>query len=287
MKRIIPSVFLCSVLFTSCGNYTKIMQSADYEYKYEMAKQYYADGHYSRSIILLQDVISVLKGTDKGEESLFLLGMSAYRGHDFESAASFFKKYYQTYPKGTYVKDARFYCGKSLYLCTPEPRLDQTETQGAMTELQNFIEIYPTSQFVDEAQQLLFKLQDKLIEKEYLSAKMYYDMGTYFGNCSFGGSNYQACILTAQNALKDYPYASRREDLSIMILRAKYGLAHQSIEAKKEERLSSTVDEYYGFSSEYPDSKYSEEAKGILEKANKELKKLTGKINDSIDRNSK
>lgn len=268
---------LCGLLLASCGNYTKIMQSADFEYKYEMAKQYYADGKYTRAVVLLQEVISVMKGTERGEESLYLLGMSAYMGNDCESAASFFKKYYQTYPKGLYTVDARFYCGKALYLLTPEPKLDQTETQAAMTELQNFIEFYPSSSYVPEAQQLLFKLQDKLLEKEYLAAKMYYDMGTYFGNCSFGGSNYQACIVTAQNALRDYPYSTRREELSIMVLRAKYGLAHQSIESKKEERLSSAVDEYYGFTSEYPESKYLSEAKNLFEKANKELKKITEK----------
>ena len=60
--------------------------------------------------------------------------------------------------------------------------------------------------------------------KEYLSAKLYYNMGNYLGN------NYQACVITAQNALKDYPYTNLREDLSILILRAKYELAVYSVE---------------------------------------------------------
>ncbi len=48
------------------------------------------------------------------------------------------------------------------------------------------------------------------------------------------------CIVTARNALLDYPYASpeRREEFSIMILRAKYQLAQQSVEEKRFGALS-------------------------------------------------
>jgi outer membrane protein assembly factor BamD len=54
-------------------------------------------------------------------------------------------------------------------------------------------------------------------------------------NCAYGGSNYEACVVTAQNALRDFPYATaeRREELSIMILRAKYNLAEESVDKKQ------------------------------------------------------
>lgn len=267
-------LLLTALLFHSCGTFNKALQSSDHEYKYEVAKQLYAEGKYTKATALVQDVIAVMKGTDQGEESLFLLGMSAYRGGDYEASASFFRKYYQSYPRGTYAEDARFHVGMSLYYSTSEPKLDQSETVAAMTEMQNFIELYPSSSRRDEAQDVIFKLQDKLIEKEYLAAKMYYDMGDYFGNCSFGGSNYAACIITAENALRDYPFASKREEFSMMILRAKYGLARQSVEQKREERLASAVDEYYGFMSEFPESKYGKEAKAIFEKASRDLRKV-------------
>lgn len=82
-------------------------------------------------------------------------------------------------------------------------------------------------------------MQDKLVMKEYLSAKLYYNLGNYLGN------NYESCVITAQNALKDYPYTNMREDLSILILRAKYEMAVFSVEDKREERYREAVDEYY------------------------------------------
>ena len=220
----------------------------------------------------MQDVIAVMKGTDKGEESLFLLGMSAYKARDYVSAASFFRKYYQSYPKGIFSEEARFYCGKSLYMSTPEPKLDQTETYEAVTELQNFLEISPNSHLRQAAQDLIFSLQDKLVEKEYLSAKLYYDLGSYFGNCNFGGSNYQACVITAENAMRDFPYMSRREDFAFLILQAKYEMAVQSVESKKTERYHNAIDEYYGFMNEYPESKYQKAAQEIYNKSRKVVK---------------
>ena len=93
------------------------------------------------------------------------------------------------------------------------------------------------------------------MKKELYSAQLYYNLGTYFGNCTSGGSNYQACIVTAQNALKDYPYTSMREDFAILVMKSKFELAQQSVEAKKMERFRDAEDECYGFINEYPDSK--------------------------------
>lgn len=267
-KTAIISLCFLSLLFVgSCTDYNQVVKTQDYEYKYEAAKQYYAEGQYNRAALLIQDVLSVLKGTDQGEESLYLSGMCNMKAHVYEAASTIFRKYYQTYPRGKYVEEARYNCGLSLYNITPEPKLDQTETFQAVTEFQNFIENFPASRLRPQAQDMIFKLQDKLVEKEYLSAKLYYDLGTYIGNGTNG--NYGACIVTAENAIKDYPYTSRREDFAILILRAKFQLAQFSVENKKEERYHNAIDEYYGFVTEYPESKYIKEANLLFKKAQK------------------
>lgn len=281
-KNIVLLVSISLLILSSCGQFNKVVKTTDYEYKYEIAKQYYAEGEYNRAALLIQDVLAILKGTDKGEESLFLLGMATYKARNYDIAVSYFRKYYEHYPRGLYTQEARFYCAMSLYNNIPEVRLDQTETYEAVTEFQNFLELYPESPLAISAQTKIFNLQDKLVEKEYLSAKLYFDLGSYFGNCTYGGSNYQACIITAENAMREFPYASKREDFGIMILRAKYELACQSIEVKKEERFQSTVDEYYGFVSEFPESKYLSEAKTIFEKSKIKVKETTVEENNKL-----
>ena len=259
---------------TSCGEYVALQKSPDYEYKYEAAKAYYMEGEYSRASMLFYDLLAIMKGTTYGEESLYLTAMSEFGNKNYDLAHNNFKKYFQTYPKGQYAEPAHFYSALSLFRQTPDPRLDQTSTINAMGEFQNFLDLYPYTPLREQTQEMIFALQDKLVEKECLSAKLYYDLGSYILNSTFGGSNYEACVVTAQNALRDYPYAApeRREMLSILILRAKYQLALKSVEEKRAERFRDTIDEYYGFANDFPESKYLKEAKDIFQQAEKAVK---------------
>lgn len=268
MMKYAIAIFCSSILLmVSCVDYNRVVKTQDYDYKYEAAKQYFAEGQYNRSATLLADVQSVLKGTEQGEEALYMMALCNMKAHAYDAAVATYRNYYNTYPKGKYAQEARYNCGLSLYMTTPETKLDQTATYEAVTEFQNFIDNFPNSKYRGQAQDYIFKLQDKLVEKEYLSAKLYFDLGAYIGNGTNG--NYGACIVTAENAIKDYPYTSRREDFSMLILRAKFALAQLSVESKKEERFHNAIDEYYGFVTEYPESKYMKEAKGLFAKARK------------------
>ena len=276
MKKYIIIALVSGSVLTSCGEYNKVLKSTDYEYKYEAAKSYFGKGQNTKAAAILEELITILKGTDKAEESLYMLGMTYYNQGDFITASHYFSTYYNTYPRGTYTEQARFYSGKALFLDTPEPRLDQSSTYKAIQELQMFMEYFPASNRHQEAQQMIFDLQDKLVMKDYMAARLYYDLGSYTGNSSYSttGSNYLACIVTAQNALKDYPYTKLREDISILLLRAKYDMAKESVEEKKEERMRDAIDEYYAFKNEFPESKYIKEVENIYKDAKKYVKEI-------------
>lgn len=274
MKKYIAMVFLSAGVLSSCGEYNKVLKSTDNEYKYEAAKSYFAKGQNSKAATLLEDLALIMKGTSNAEESAYMLAMTYYNQGDYITASHYFNTYYTTYPRGTYTELARFYSGKALYLDTPEPRLDQSSTYKAIEELQMFIEYFPESDRKELAQNMIFELQDKLVEKEFLSALLYYDLGSYTGNTVYSstGNNYQAAVVTAQNILREYPYTKRREDLSILILRAKYDMAKESVPEKKEDRMRETIDEYYAFINEFPESKYKSEVERIFKDASKFVK---------------
>lgn len=276
MKRFLKNILTCGMVFclASCTPTTKLLKSPDYNYKLEKAKQFFAEGNYSNASLLLDNVLPAFRNTKSGDEALFLMGMCKYLSNDFDSASELFKRYYtRSYPAGEFVDEARFYSAKSYYNSTLPTKLDQTNTYTAIDELTTVAENNPSSKYVPEVKRLIFELQDQLVEKEYMAASLYFKLGGYFGNCdNSGGNNYQACVITAQNAIKTYPYTKRREDFAILILRAKYRLAKQSIEIKKYDRLNDTLDEYYGFVNEFPNSTHLAEAKDIYEKTDKELK---------------
>lgn len=254
-NKILISIFAVLV-FSGCAHeFNQVYKSQDNSYKYEYAKECFANRKYSQATALLQELVTIQKGTDNAEESLFMLGMAEFLDKDYESAAMTFKKYHKTYPKGTYAEMSSFYIGESLFMSTPEPRLDQTETVNAISAFQEYLDIYPEAKQKSKAQSRMFELQDKLVRKELYSAQLYYNLGTYFGNCTNGGSNYEACIITAQNAIDDYPYSSLREDFALLIMKSKYELAEQSVEEKRLDRYRDAEDECYGFINEYPESK--------------------------------
>ena len=272
MRKFFPIIIVSAMLLTGCANeFNQVYKTSDYSYKYEYAKECFMKGKYTRAVTLLQDLVTLQKGTDNAQESLYMLAMAQYLGKDYESAATTFKKYYSSYPKGVYAEMAQYYIGQSLYMSTPEPRLDQSQTVAAISAFQDYLDLFPDAKYKETAQNRLFALQDKLVQKEFYSAQLYYDLGQYFGNCTNGGNNYEACIITAQNALKDYPYTSMREKFALLIMKSKYELAQQSIEEKKFERFQDAEDECYGFIKKYPDSK----SKSLAEKYISKCKEVT------------
>ncbi|MBQ8158489.1 MAG: outer membrane protein assembly factor BamD [Prevotella sp.] len=272
-KRLFP-IFLTlvlTVLTAGCtGEFNRVFKSSDYDYRYEYAKQCFALGKYSQAENLLLDLIALKKGTEDAQECLYMLAMSQYMNGDFEAASETFRKYHTTYPKGHFSERALYYVGQSLYEGAPEPRLDQTPTIGAINAYQQFLDYYPDSPMRSTAQDRLFILQDKLVVKELLSAQLYFNLGGYFGNVnSSNESNYISCIITAQNALKTYPYTKWREDFSLLVMKSKFLLAENSSEEKRLERYRDAEDECYGFINEYPESKDRSLAERYITKCKK------------------
>lgn len=251
---------------SSCGEYQRVLKSNDYNYKFEFAKQAFEKKQYVQAATLFKDCSTVFKGSDKAEESLYLLALSHYENKDYVSSGAYFRTYYQRYPKGKFVEPARFYCGYGYYLDSPDPQLDQSTTIQGIEELQSFLDYFPRSDKVAVAQNAIFELQDKLTLKQLQNAQLYYNLGNYMGN------NYESAIIVAKNAVKDYPYSKYKEQLELLILKARFQEAEQSIDERKADRYRDVIDEYYSFINNYPDSPNRNEAENIYAIARKHVK---------------
>ena len=263
MIKRLSIIVAAACLLMGCGEYNKVMKSNDLEYKYAYAKKAFENKRYAQTYTILTELVPIFRGTPKAEESLYLLALSYYENKDYLNSGSYFKQYYQRYPRGEYAELARFYSGYGYYLDSPDAQLDQTETIKAMEELQAFLDYFPKSDKVSIAQAAVFELQDKLVLKELQNATLYYNLGNYMGN------NYESAVITAQNAIKSYPYSKYKEDLEMLVLRARFKEASESVVEKKLERFRTVIDEYYSFVNDYPESKMRKEADNIFKIANK------------------
>ncbi|MBE6265585.1 MAG: outer membrane protein assembly factor BamD [Prevotella ruminicola] len=274
MNKGIITLACAALLLSSCASeFNSVYKYADSDYKYEYAKEAFACGKFQQAASLLEELVTIKKGSEDAQECLYMLGMAYFGNQDYDAASETFRKYTSSYPRGTYAELAYFYVGQALYQSAPEPRLDQSPTNGAITAYQQFIDLFPESSLRAEAQARLYELHDKLIQKEYLSAELYYNLGGYFGNINSNEeSNYTACIITAQNCLKNYPYCSIRENLMLLIMKAKFELAENSSEEKRIDRYRDAEDECYGFLNEFPESKNASLAEKYINKCKKVIK---------------
>lgn len=252
-------------LLTACGEYQQLLKSKDPELKYQKALMYFNDKQYVKAQTLLDDVSSYYKGTERSEDVLAYLSRCYMGQKDYASASEYYQAYIRNYPKGRYIVEARFQVGHCYYLDSPDARLDQTETKKGIEFFTQFVELFPDSPYAEQAYTEMGELYDKLAYKEYLNAKLYYNLGSYLGN------NYLSCEITARNALRTYPTNKYQEELSWLILQAKYQQVLNSVESKKLERARDTEDEYYSFITEYPESKH----RNAAERIGKEVKKIT------------
>ena len=256
-------MLLSALLLSSCGEYQRVLKSTDPDYHLEFAKRAFEEKKYTQAATALEPVVTVFKGTEKAEDALYLLALSNYENKDYETSGTWFKTYYNRFPKGKYTELARYFCGYGYYLDSPDPQLDQTGTLLAIQELQSFLDYFPRSDKVSLAQNAIFELQDKLTLKQLENAQLYYNLGTYRGN------NYESAIIVARNAIKDYPYSKYKEDLELIILKSRYQEARESVDERKADRFREVIDEYYSFINNYPDSPHREEAENIFKIASK------------------
>lgn len=236
------------LIVTGCGDYNKILKSTDYDFKYKKAIEYYEEGEYAKAGGLFQELVNIYRGTSRADHIYYYYAKSMMGQKDYLMATHYFKSLLKEFPGSQYYEEAQFMVGYCSYLLSPKARLDQTVTYEAIESLQLYINLYPYNDRVDEARRLIDELQAKLVYKSYLNAKLYYDF-----------ENYKAASISVANSLKEYPDSPYREELMYMLLKSKYLLAINSIEEKKEERLSDALDEYFLFVDEYPESSYRKE----------------------------
>lgn len=256
---------LFAVILTSCGEYNKILKSTDSELKYTYAKKYFDEKKYGRTITLMEEIMTSFVGSSREQEMRFLLAQAYFYDKDYSTATQYYRMYYNKFPKGEYTELARYNAAYGLYLDSPDPRLDQTNTYKAIQEYQDFLEYFPQSDKAPTAQNQMFELQEKLAYKEFMAARLYFNLGLYMGN------NYDACVVTSKEALKSYPFSAYIEEFQILIVRSKFELAVHSIENKKMSRFRDLIDEHFNYKNMFPQGKYSKETENYYRQALKAL----------------
>lgn len=262
MIRII-SVVLITLLVASCSPYQKALKSEDMAVKYEEAEKQYDKGKYSKAIRLFEQMAPSFRGKPSAEKMYYMFAQSYYKTEQYYLAEYQFGSFVSGYPRSEKVEEASFLGAKSYSMLSRRYSLDQTETFKAIDKLQAFIDRYPDSQYLSEANQLAKELREKIEKKVFENAKQYNLI-----------SDYKSAIVALDNFIADYPGTPYREAAMYYKFDSAYKLAINSVPAKMEERLQSAKAAYNQFTKAYPESKYRKDADEMLGKVEENLKQF-------------
>jgi outer membrane protein assembly factor BamD len=254
-------VLIILVLVCSCGGYEKLLKSTDFDLKKAKAKEYYDAGEYVKTTELLAQILPRYRATEEAEDLNWMNSQAYYGMRDYYMAGGYFKSFIDQFPFGKHAEEANFMAAMCDYKIAPRSELDQENTKNAIEGFNIFINRFPGSPKVEEARKLEKELKEKLVEKSYLNAKLYYDM-----------NQYKSAVTALNNSLKEYADTKYREEMMFLKLNSLFMYAEKSQAIKQKERYQATLDDYYSFMEEFPKSLYSKEVNNIFQKTNKYLK---------------
>lgn len=266
MKKFL--VFITFVLlFSSCSEYQKAMKSEDIAVKYDMAEKMYEAKKYSKAIRLFEQIAPAYKGKPSAEKMFYMYAQSLYltkqyylSGHQFESFAA-------NYPKSQKLEEASFLGAKSYSKLSPVFSLDQVDTYKAIDKLQNFIDEYPESTYLAEANIVAKDLREKLEKKAFETAKQYNTI-----------ENHKAAIVALDNFVINFPGTPFKEKALYYKLDSSYKIAINSVPSKMQERLENAKSAYNNLVKLNANTEFKSKADEMLARIENDLKQFS-KIN--------
>ncbi len=260
----IALLFFTVFLISSCkSSFEKLRTSNDPEKVFIEANKFYEKGNYMKAQILYEIVLPYYKGKKEAQDLFYKFAYTYYYLEDYMLASHYFKSYSNSFTNSPYREETLFMAAYSEYLMSPDYQLDQTQTHKAIDDFQLFVNTFPNSDRVEECNNLIDKLRQKLERKEFEEGNLYYKLGKYI-----------SAIVSLENMLKDFPETKREEDVRFLILKSSYNYAKNSIFDKKLERLEDTISKYNEFVKRFPKSKNLSKAKKIYEYSLTEINKI-------------
>lgn len=262
MKNIYLLLISTAIFATSCSNYQRVLKGTDMNAKFELAEKYFLKEDYFRSLQLLDELMIAFRGTEKGEKVYYYYAYCNYHTGDYIMASYHFNNFLFTYPNSKYAEEVQFMYAYCYYLDSPVSSLDQTSSLDAIDKFQLFVNRYPQSAKVPEANGLIDELRMKLETKAFNNAKLYYRM-----------QDYKAAFTAMQNVINDFPATIYKEEATYLIFRSSYLYAINSVESKKVVRLKEAKENYLKLVDTFPQSEYLSDAERSYNDINQQLKK--------------
>lgn len=262
-------LFIVTLVLTSCGEYHKVLNKGTTEQQYKMAVKLYEANEYSRALRLFEKIIPSYRGKPQMERIQYMVANSNFNDKNYRMAGYHFKRFTENYPKSSKKEDAAFQSALAYKLASPRFSLDQAETDKALVAFQKFINDYPNSSRIEEANKHYKDIRYKLQKKKFEIAMTYYRTADYDPY-----RNYRAAITAFDNLLSDYLGSEFKEEALYYRFKAYHDYVLKSTERRKAERIKEAEKSYQKLKRSFPESKFLEDADKMLATLQKEKAQL-------------
>ena len=262
MKKIVL-LLVVLVFLASCSEYQKALKSEDPAVKLEMATKMYEAKKYNKAIRVFEQIASVYRGKPESENLYFMFSQSYFKSEQYYLAGYQFESFVSSFPKSDKAQEASFLGAKSYSMLSPVYSLDQTDTTKAIEKLQAFIDTYPNSIYLAEANVIMKNLNEKLERKVFENAKGYNTI-----------SDYKSALVALDNFVADFPGTPFKEEALFYKYDSAYQLGINSVPAKMEERLNVAKVAYANLIKFKADTKYKKQADEMYARIEKDLQKF-------------
>ncbi len=206
------------------------LKSADKDYILKVATEKFEKKKWKEALALYERLSNLVAGTDDAPNVVYNSAYANYYDKNYKLAGHQFKNFSVTFPQDKRAEEAAYMSALCYYEGSMDYNLDQTSTDLAINEMQNFLNNYPDSERSKNIDQLIDELTYKLEFKAYENAKQYYKM-----------ADYKASSTAFENVLDDFPSTKLRSKIYDYMLKSKYELAVNSIYALKKDRIENAL----------------------------------------------
>lgn len=253
-----------SLLLFSCGEYQKVLNKGTSEDQYKMAVKMYEGKNYGKALRLFEKITPSYRDKPQMERIQFMVAQSNFNEKNYSISGYYFDRFAKNYPKSSKKEEASFLAAYSYKLAAPVFSLDPTDTNKALESFQSFINEYPDSDKIEEANGHYKELRYKLQKKYFEIAK------TYYRTAGYDLRNYKAAIQAFDNLLSDYLGSEFKEEALYYRLKAAHDFVLKSTFRRKPERVKDAISAYEKLKRNYPESIFMDDAEKMLVTLNAE-----------------
>jgi outer membrane protein assembly factor BamD len=240
-----------------------------------MAVKIYESKKYAKALRLFEKITPAFRGKPQMERIQFMVAQSNFNEKNYSLSGYYFDRFTKNYPKSSKREEAAFLSAYSFKLASPVFSKDPTDTNKALEAYQTFINAYPDSDKIEEANKHYKELRYKLQKKYFEIAKVYYTTADY------DLRNYKAAIQAFDNLLGDYLGSEFKEEALYYRLKAAHDFVLKSTDRRKPERIKDAIEAYEKLKRNYPESKYMEDSNEMLATLQSEKERID-KIIDKL-----